>query len=143
MTTPSLGSGVAVAIYNRTNGSGGMLHFLLPAAAIDSELSAERPEFFADTGIELLVHQMELTAQTRSDLEAWIVGGADCFFRGHGECELALGQRNVEAAEKALAAAQIEIAGRRVGGSMARRLTLDLSIGKPRIHETPMARRDR
>lgn len=54
LVTYSLGSCIAVAIYDPLVRVGGMLHFMLPDSELDPEKAQNNPFMFADTGIPSL-----------------------------------------------------------------------------------------
>ncbi len=54
LITYALGSCIAVVVYDPHVRVGGMLHFMLPNAALDADKARENPCMFADTGIPLL-----------------------------------------------------------------------------------------
>lgn len=55
---PSIGSGLAVVIYDSQVQAGGILHFLFPdSAAMDPENAENVPCAYADTGLSLFLKQ--------------------------------------------------------------------------------------
>lgn len=141
LATPALASAVAIALHHAESGTAGLMHFLLPHGDVDPTRRAAHPELFADSGFALLLDRMVVQAGGSSGVAAWVVGGADLVPSRNEPSPVALGLRNVEAADRLLAKAGIEISGRRVGGHRARRLLLDVDTGKARITETPTMRR--
>ncbi len=70
-----VGSCVAVALYDDTNKIAGMLHIVLPGYR--SEFRAgDHNTFYADTGIPLLIAEMEQLGAFREQITATVVGGA-------------------------------------------------------------------
>lgn len=121
-----LGSCVAVTLYDRTKGIGGMAHILLPdpSAARD----ASNPGRFAVTAVPLLREAM-LAAGARGPFEAKLVGGAALFGTMLGGGGQHMGDRNVEAARKALVALRIPILASDTGGASGRTVTFDVATG--------------
>jgi chemotaxis receptor (MCP) glutamine deamidase CheD len=66
--TYALGSCVAVIIHDVKIGIVGMIHIALPESSIDPEKAAQRPGYFADTGLPLMIEEMKLLGSTRSNV---------------------------------------------------------------------------
>lgn len=122
-----LGSCVAVTLYDRNKGIGGMAHILLPdpSAARD----ASNPGRFATTAVPLLREAM-VAAGARGPFEAKMVGGAALFGTTLGSGGQQMGERNVAAARNALVALGINIAASDTGGGVGRTVSLDVSTGQ-------------
>lgn len=121
-----LGSCVAVTLYDRTKGIGGMAHILLPdpsAARDDSN-----PGRFATTAVPLLREAM-VAAGARGPYEAKMVGGAALFGAMLGTGGQQMGERNVNAARKALVALRISILASDTGGVSGRTVSFDAANG--------------
>ena len=65
LQTATIGSGVAVVLYDLENKVGGVLHFLMPDGSIDEPRGLTRPGLFADRGLELLLLQMKTRRETK------------------------------------------------------------------------------
>ena len=57
LATYSLGSCIAVCLYDPSSHIGGMIHYQLPDSKIDAQRAAEKPLMFADTGMKILIEQ--------------------------------------------------------------------------------------
>lgn len=120
LVTSGLGSCVAVGLSDGSSAAG-MLHVMLPAA---NGRPVENPAKYADTGVELLLTELEAIGVQRSDLSAKIAGGSEMIAfdsqnRSIGEC-------NVQAVRRALAAHDVPIDGEDVGGDEGR--TVELTV---------------
>lgn len=122
-----LGSCVAVTLYDRLKGIGGMAHILLPdpsAARDDSN-----PGRFASTAVPLLREAL-MAAGARGPFEAKLVGGAALFGAMLGSAGQQVGDRNVEAARKALTAMRVPIVASETGGASGRSVSFDVTDGR-------------
>lgn len=121
-----LGSCVAVTLYDRAKGIGGMAHILLPdpsAARDDSN-----PARFATTAVPLLREAM-LSAGARGPYEAKLVGGAALFGTMLGSGGQQMGARNVAATRTALVLLRIPILASETGGGSGRTASFDIVDG--------------
>lgn len=132
-----LGSCVAVALYDDKKGIGGLAHIMLP----DSSAMTKKgnPGKFADTAIKAMVEEMERLGSKRRDIRAKIAGGA-CMFTIPGAVNprnvpgpclgMQIGERNIEAARKALEELKIPLVAEDVGGSYGRTMRFNIADGK-------------
>jgi chemotaxis protein CheD len=121
-----LGSCVVVTLFDRQRRVGGMAHILLPdpsAARDDSN-----PARFATSAVPMLREAVQRAGGT-GVLEAKLVGGAALFGSLLGAGGQQMGERNVAAARRALAALGIAIAASETGGSSGRTAEFDVSTG--------------
>jgi len=120
-----LGSCVAVCLYDRVHGVGGLNHYLLPGSPPPGEKDLTR---WSETAIDVLFQKV-LTAGARSDcLEAKIFGGARISAREVPDA-LRIGDRNVEEAIVALRLRGVEIANRSTGGNVGRKIIFESHSG--------------
>ena len=117
-----LGSCVAVVIYDPHQRIGAMGHIVLPSAAGRQG----NPAKFADTAVPHLLHLLKQKGASGEGLVAKLAGGARMFGKS---ALMEVGEGNVQAILHALQAARIRVAGKDVGGSRGRRVTLDCSQG--------------
>jgi chemotaxis protein CheD len=122
--TTILGPCVAVCLFDRSRGMGGMNHFLLAAGGANAR---ERSRY-GDTSCEDLVQCFFASGSRPTDIEARIVGGANV-----GRSPLAagesLGERNAEMARSVLRRHGIGVGFEDTGGSNARRLRFRSGVG--------------
>ena len=125
-----LGSCVAVSLYDTATRVGGVLHFMLPSSREHDNRGS--PLKFADTGLPLLLQEMERWGAVRGSMEARLAGGAS-MFPGQNSPSGAgtdVGKRNVAAARTALQKLGISVAGEETGGHRGRTLKLEISTGR-------------
>jgi chemotaxis protein CheD len=124
LTTSGLGSCLGIAMYDETAGVAGLVHIMLPSA---DEVDDTNEAKFADTGIELLVSEMERAGASTRHIEAKVAGGSDMLdFSQNGS---GIGVRNVEQVEETLDSLNIPIVSQDVGGDHGRSLKLDGNSG--------------
>jgi len=115
-----VGSCVAVCLWDRRGGCGGVNHYLLARAPGGRRV--ERPLTYGDLAIPALFEKMEALGSRLEDLEAKVFGGA-CLASEPGHRPL--GALNVEAAQRALQERGIPIVAQDVGGHRGRKLVFD------------------
>ena len=137
ITTLGLGSCIGVVLYDPRKKICGMVHVMLPdSTAIKNNDNAAK---FADTGIKLLLEQLEKIGVTKSSLSAKIAGGAQMFAFNTNNDMLKVGQRNAESVRKVLSGYGIRIVAEDCGANYGRTIefypeTSELyikAIGKP------------
>ena len=137
ITTLGLGSCVGVALYDKSTKIAGLVHVMLPDSTTVRQNSNKAK--FADTGIDLLIAMMVKEGASKSRLTAKIAGGAQMFaFSGNSDM-LRVGERNVEAVKKKLAALGIRILAEDTGLNFGRTVEfypetgdfLIKAVGKP------------
>lgn len=125
LATSGLGSCLGVTVHDPSAAVGGLLHAMLPVAA---EGRDERtPAKYVDTGVAALVSSMAEAGADTGRLRAKLVGGSRMldFSNESGR----IGDRNAEVAVDALAAADVELVARDVGGSHGRSVRFEVSTG--------------
>ncbi|MDD4531480.1 MAG: chemotaxis protein CheD [Candidatus Pacebacteria bacterium] len=136
--TMSLGSCVAIVIYDQTIKVGGMAHAMLPsqnnkpADVIEEARSNicgdELTAKYADQAVIRLVAELEKMEGRRENFKAKIIGGAKMFRILSGDNK-GIGFRNVEAARKQLEILNIPIEGEDVGGCVGRSAEFSIESG--------------
>lgn len=114
LTTSGLGSCVAVALVDERAGVRGLLHAMLPTGD-ETRTAATRPGKYVDAGIEILVDELREAGASPNRLEARVAGGAEML-----DLTDAVGPRNVEHAERSLAAVGVPIVASDVGSDVGR-----------------------
>lgn len=135
-----LGSCVGVALYDAKRKIGGLAHIMLPDSKAISRPG--KPGRYADTAIRTMVEEMERLGSRRRDIKAKMAGGA-CMFTIPGATNpknvpgpaigMQIGERNIEAAKKALRELNISLVAEDTGGSHGRTLRFDVSNGRVMI----------
>lgn len=127
ITTIGLGSCVGIALWDRMNHIGGLVHVMLPdSTQVKSNSNLAK---FADTGIPELVKAMESRGARKSNMIAKIAGGAQMFaFQNKSEL-MGVGERNVAATKAALSKLGIAIVSEDVGNNYGRTVVLNPANG--------------
>ncbi|ODS34202.1 MAG: chemotaxis protein [Candidatus Scalindua rubra] len=120
----SLGSCVAVVLFDKIKKTGGLLHLMLPKC----NERGGKPSKYADTGIPLLVDLMvNKVKSNKNTLTAKIFGGAKMF---NVNSELFdIGRSNAIETKKILSTMGIRIVASRVGGTKGHQISLDTNTG--------------
>jgi chemotaxis protein CheD len=121
-----LGSCIGLAMYDRRNHVGGMVHVMLP----DSTMSTKElvsPGKFADTGVEQLLKEVLSAGASRVNLTVKMAGGAEMFaFGGSDSPRLSIGKRNAEAVNEQLSKLGLHACARDIGANYGRTFEVDL-----------------
>lgn len=119
-----LGSCVAVCLYDRKKGIGGMNHYLLP---FWNGNGLQSPKF-GNISIPILISEMINKGASIENIEAKIFGGASI----HKSIEdtMMIGHKNILVAREILYEYKIPIVSEDVGGSLGRRVQMNLKCGK-------------
>jgi chemotaxis protein CheD len=126
LITYSLGSCIAVVIYDPTVKVGGMLHYMLPESSMDPEKAKRIPAMFADTGIPTLFKQSYQYGATKKNLTVKVVGGAQIMDENG---IFNIGKRNYLALRKLFWKNNVMVAAEHVGGKVNRTVRLELTTG--------------
>ncbi|MCH4240075.1 MAG: chemotaxis protein CheD [Oscillospiraceae bacterium] len=132
LVTYALGSCVGICLYDASLKVAGLSHIMLPSSV---QMSADSSQAFkfADTAIEILVHQMGKLGAHPFRMKAKIAGGAQ-MFSGINNSSLAnIGQRNVVAVKKELLRLRIPIIAEDTGKDYGRTLYFNADDGTMRI----------
>lgn len=129
LRTTSLGSCVAIALYDKAARIAGLAHCLLDRQARFGAHTA--PGRCADTAIPALIHAMVSLGAHSERLQAWLAGGGNMF-----DCPdpiYDVGLWNLEAARETLDRLRIAIVAEDVGGTVSRRLQLSVETGSVKV----------
>jgi len=123
----SIGSGIAVSMYDTVTKVGGLLNFALPdSSKIGSERVNRYPYMFADTGILAFLEALnDINAKTET-LKVVIAGGAQILGQ---TADFNIGLKNYRAITSILSRKNIIIHYEDIGGSSRRALSLDIGSG--------------
>ena len=122
----SVGSCVAICLYDSTNKCGGLAHIMLPNSAIAPQDFP--PCKFADTAIPALSSAVREISGKGTLLSAKIAGGAN-IFKFENNTGPTIGTKNVEAVKASLNENGIRLVAEDVGGSYGRRIAFNLRSG--------------
>jgi chemotaxis protein CheD len=117
-----LGSCVAVCLWDGRLKYGGMSHYLYPSTR-DPEKATPK---YGNVAITALVRMMDKAGCRRKDIKAQILGGA----QAEDATVFLQNTDNVRVAREALARKNIKVVSEDVGGTMGRKVILDLGTGE-------------
>lgn len=127
LRTLGLGSCVGICLYDPLLHVGGLVHIMLPEMALYQDKTTEAK--YADTGVRLLVREMERRGASAARLRAKLAGGAQMFaFSGQSEV-MRIGERNTVASHKALQDFRIPVVAEHTGGNFGRTIELSCNEG--------------
>ena len=126
IVTYSLGSCIAVCLYDPAAHIGGMLHYQLPDSKIDTQRAKDKPLMFADTGMKILIDKLLSLGASQKQMQIKIAGGAtmDTVPKGFD-----IGKRNYLAIRKTLWKNGMFIDTEDVGGSSPRNMYMNIANG--------------
>jgi chemotaxis protein CheD len=122
----SVGSCVAICVYDSIHRCGGLAHIMLPHSSLGP--LEPLPSKFADTAVPALAKGIREFNGVETRLSAKIAGGAN-MFANTGATGLDIGAKNVRAVRAALIEHKIRLLGEDVGGSHGRRISFSLASG--------------
>ncbi|MDF1531823.1 MAG: chemotaxis protein CheD [ANME-2 cluster archaeon] len=133
LVTVGLGSCVGVTLYSPRIKVGGLAHIMLPDSsrartAIANGNGRDYLAKYADTSIDLMVHEMKELGAVKSTFVAKIAGGAH-MFQCNGNGQLKIGEENILAVKKKLDELHIELIAEDTGDDYGRTLEFDVSTG--------------
>ncbi len=124
LTCVGLGSCIAMCAYDPVSKVGGMAHMVLPGS--DGKVSPK----YVDTGVQLLLDEMDKQGAARSRLVVKIAGGAQMLSIPGMDQRLNVADRNIAAVKEAMALTGIRVAASDVGGNSGRTVQISLDSGK-------------
>lgn len=128
--TMALGSCVAIMVLDRMTHCIAMAHIALPDSSVSPERAAQLPAYFADTGIPVLLKEIQRTAGRISrpaDLIVKLAGGANVADPNN---TFNIGKRNALAIKKILWQHGMGPIAEDLGGFHSRTVTLYRDTGK-------------
>jgi chemotaxis protein CheD len=129
----SVGSCVAICLYDSIHRCGGLAHIMLPHSSLGPKEPI--PSKFADTAVPAMVKEIREIIGAETHLSAKIAGGANMF---SNTCAngLDIGTKNVRAVKATLSHHRIRLIGEDVGGLHGRRVTFNITSGNTlvRLH---------
>jgi len=132
--TYALGSCVAVIIWDAKVRVGGMIHVALPDSSVDPQKAIDRPGYFADTGLPLMIEEMKKLGASRAGVWVKIAGGASVM-DPNGFFDI--GKRNVLAVKRILWKSSLGPVGEDTGGSSSRTVSLAVGDGETLLSSGP------
>ena len=135
MIAHSLGSCIGVAIWDRTNRVGGLLHYLLSDSKRSPDKAKDTPAMFADTGIPLLFRSAYELGAVKRRLVIKVAGGASLF---NSIAAMDIGKNNYIMLRKIFWKNGVLIDAEHIGGSFSRTMKLELANGRVTISNRTM-----
>ena len=130
----SIGSGIAVSMYDSVARIGGLLNFVLPDSSVVLPERVKRyPFMFADTGLTLLLEALTDIGANTDSIKVVIAGGAKILDQ---TSDFNLGLKNHRAVTSILSCNRLSIDHEDIGGCSRRMLSLDIGSGSS-IIKTP------
>ncbi len=126
----SLGSCIAVMLWDPAVRVGGLLHYMLPDSALSAEQAKAHPDMFADTGIPRLFRAAYELGATRENLIVKVAGGAQLL---DDKGTFNIGKRNYVVLRKLFWRNGVLIDAENVGGSISRTVRLEVATGRVTI----------
>ncbi|MDB6053362.1 MAG: cheD [Verrucomicrobiales bacterium] len=126
LVTYSLGSCLAIAVYDSVKKVGGLLHVMLPDSTIDPDRAQLAPYMFVDTGVPRLFHAVYSLGGDRNRVVIKVVGGAQLL---DPQGIFNIGERNYRSLTGLLARHDHKIHAQDIGGFASRTVRMDLATG--------------
>ncbi|MFH1414742.1 MAG: chemotaxis protein CheD [Elusimicrobiota bacterium] len=127
LITSSLGSCIAVIIYEPKNKIGSLAHIMHSDSTQFQNIT--NPAKYADTAISKMLNTFINKGCSIKDLKSYIIGGANMFPTLESSVEKNIGQKNIEAARDILRKNNIKLAGRDTGGTYGRTVEFHINDG--------------
>jgi len=127
LITYSLGSCLAVCVYDPQVKVGGLLHLMLPESKQDKAKAKQKPFMFADVGIPLLFKEVYKLGAVKHRLEVRLAGASQVM---DSAGVFNIGKRNYLSARKLLWKNNILIRAEDVGGTTHRTVRMNLANGE-------------
>lgn len=135
--TFSLASCVAVTVYSPVKKAAGMIHVVLPSPFGNKD-KVERPSYFAETGIPLLINMMSRRyGCSKEELRIQMYGGAD----STPERDIYhVGKKNIDVAKYVLINMGLTIRKADLHGNESRTLAMQVKTGSVEVYRQPILR---
>jgi len=128
LITAGVGSCVVICFHDKEKKVGALLHCMLPS----SKEEKLNPLRFANTGIALVLGELEQQGVSKQNLVAKLIGGAHMFKVFDSLSDV--GARNVQAVKQILASLGIAISSEDTGGNLGRSIEFNLDSGQVTIY---------
>jgi len=127
LVTYSLGSCVALAVYDPYTKISGLIHIMLPESAIEKNVLNCNPYKFVDLGVPALYKEMFKAGVKRNHVITKVIGGSNVMDKNKF---FNIGERNYTAVRKILWRNNMIIHKEDVGGSKSRTVRIYTATGK-------------
>lgn len=129
LITRDLGSCIAVAVRDPRTGIGGLLHAMLPSTMIRRDIPYEQLPKYVDSGMDLMLREMERMGANRRYMEAKMAGAAHIIQYQSVSPLRDISSRNLQAAVEYLEKHKIKILGMEVGDRYPRTVIFEPGTG--------------
>ncbi len=126
LSTYALGSCIGVIAYDPGVRCGGILHLMLPEAAVSPQKAATQPAMFADTGLPLFFKALLGLRAGRAGLRLFVTGGASLIA---GQDPFKIGERNTRTTLEFITRNHLNLIQAETGGTTSRTVHLELGSG--------------
>ena len=120
-----LGSCVGVALVDKKNGIGGLLHILLPEPP--AKAAVDEPEKYASTAMPVFLEAMYEQGAEKEELVAYVAGGSLVGHVSMMDLRLDIGGQSAEVVANYLKLEGVSIARTETGGYISSQISLDVS----------------
>ncbi len=127
LVTYSLGSCVALAVYDPYSHTAGLIHIMLPESSIEKQLTNLNPYKYVDLGVPALYKSLFKTGIKRNHLITKVIGGSNVMDKNN---YFNIGERNYLAVRKMLWRNNMIIHKEDVGGNKSRTVRIFTATGK-------------
>jgi len=127
LVTYSLGSCVALAVYDPYAKIAGLIHIMLPESSIEKQVMNTNPYKFVDLGVPALYKEMFKAGVKRNHVITKVIGGSNVMDKNKF---FNIGERNYTAVRKILWRNNMIIHKEDVGGSKSRTVRIYTATGK-------------
>ncbi|MBU0517732.1 chemotaxis protein CheD [bacterium] len=128
--TMALGSCVGIVVLAPSIRAVGMLHVALPDSSINTKRVKEKPGMFADTGIPILLKEMQKLGLTGGKIIVKLAGGASIMDPNN---TFNIGKRNILAVKKLLWKYRLGAVSEDLGDSISRTVSVEVDTGRVQI----------
>lgn len=131
LTIPSIGTAVAVIIFDMQNRVGGIAHVVLPESTMNNDMNECLPGKYANLAVPVLLEQyLGVGGQKRTTIVR-MVGGAQLFnFGGGGGNIMNIGARNASAIRAAMSRFGYAVEKADTGGNKNKTIRFVLATGQ-------------
>lgn len=137
LRTFALASCVAVTAYSPAKKAAGMIHVVLPYP-LEEKDRKERPGYFAETGVPLLIDTMCTKYGCRKEeLIIQLYGGAESML---DKDIYNVGRKNIDAVKRALLNMGLMISKADLRGNESRTISMDVRTGTVAVSRQPIMR---
>lgn len=129
----SLGSCVAICLWDPLVSVAGMAHVVLPAAPAQGP--GALPGKYADTALPALLELLQKLGALKTRLRCKIAGGAAVLALGGNRNAPSIGERNAEAVRRVLSEARLSISAQSTGGTVGRTVRIHVPSGRVTVRK--------